>query len=32
MLRKIENMMAHVGYAFYRLFSSFKYFFLMFKY
>ena len=30
--RKIENFMAQVGFAFYRLFSSFKYFFFYFKY
>ena len=31
-MNKIENMMAKVGYAFYRLFSSYKYFFFYFKY
>lgn len=32
MLIKIEDLMAQIGFAFYRLFSSFKYFFFYFRY
>jgi len=31
MIRKAENLMARIGFAFYRLFSSFRYFFFYFK-
>jgi hypothetical protein len=32
LMRKIENLMAQIGFAFYRLFSGFKYFFYNFKF
>ncbi len=31
-MTKIENMMAKIGYQFYRTFASFRYFFFYFKY
>ena len=31
-MKRVENFMARSGFGFYRLFSSFKYFFVFFKY